>query len=149
MRLNLANQRRDPELAKSGRWDRYHEGIELRIASADNPEFEAAQRELLRPHLEEIRAGKLSLRDQLRIFARAIADHLLVGWRGVKDEGGAEVEFSRELARAEVEHEDADDLRNFIFQRAADAAKYRVGARFGDAGNSPTSSNGGSDSVEG
>lgn len=74
-------------------------GIEVLVRSSEHPDYRRAVQAGMQPHAKRIRnGGMVDPVQQDRITCRAVAKHLLLGWKGVEDDDGAAVEFTRERA---------------------------------------------------
>lgn len=74
-----------------GRWIPWHDGAELKIARASNPEAQKLRAELMKPYERPgFRPRKLSDEDSKRINLRVIAQACLKDWKGVSLVGAEE-----------------------------------------------------------
>ena len=73
-------------------------GTIFKIARAgkSNPAFAKASRSRLKPYLFAIKAGTLSDDQASSIMVQVYADSVVLGWVGVTDESGKEMEFNRD-----------------------------------------------------
>ncbi len=84
----------DTERQTDGVWtpDPFGAGFEFLIASADSPEFRRAASEAVRLRDDP----KTSDKDVQDALTRAVAKHLLKGWRRLEDDDGKDIPYSFE-----------------------------------------------------
>ena len=81
-----------------GVWIPVVEDLQLLIARMNNPKFEEAVRKLSKPHLRQIRRGTFSSDREKEIVQRALANHVLLGWKNLEDNDDKPIEYSKEKA---------------------------------------------------
>ena len=117
----------DLSKAEKGVWADYAEGIQLCIASIDNPEYKKRRAAILKPHQRERRTGSINNETVLDMLKPAIAKHVLVGWKNIEDESGKPLEYSAETALEFLRDPALSDLYYFVLEIAGEAGMYRRG----------------------
>ncbi len=87
----------DAAAETEGVWIPVCEGIEVKIARMGNEKFQKAYRRLCKPHRNLIRQGLLDSATEKRLLKEALAEGVLLDWRGLKQDG-APLAYSREAA---------------------------------------------------
>lgn len=113
----------DPKRAADGKWVRWLDGVELKIASSREKAYQDERKQLLKPHIRAIRDDKLDGDDLIVVLAPAIAKHLLKDWKGL-EEGGAPLPYSLDKARDLLAHPNAPHLREFVLRAAGDDEQF-------------------------
>tara|TARA_R110002020_G_scaffold128335_5_gene287618 strand:+ start:8343 stop:8822 length:480 start_codon:yes stop_codon:yes gene_type:complete len=139
----------DTEKAADGTWIEYcpamgddDQPLELKIARLGNPAYNQRLQALIRPHRRKVRAG---FEGELEPFVKqAVAEHCLVDWRGMYEDTGKEVKYSREMSVEILTDPRYSDLYDFVMDFAGDASAYREIGIEESAGNSPACSPGSS-----
>ncbi len=120
--------------------------LELKIARVGNPKYNQRLQELVRPHRRKVRMG---FDEDLEEFVKqAVAECVLVGWRGLQDNSGKEIPYSKEKSVELLTNPEYSDLFDFVMDVGGDAALYREHALEEAAGNSRRSSTGSSTSAK-
>lgn len=98
-------------------------GVKVRIKPADDIDYRRATNRGLQPHAKKIRKGRLldpAITD--RITARAIAETLLLDWKGIEDDAGQPVPYSQETALEWAEDPEYTSFFSAIEREANDLA---------------------------
>lgn len=134
------------ERAADGQWVEFcpaqgdEPALELKIARVGNPKYNQRLQELVRPHRRKVRMG---FDEDLEEFVKvAVAEHVLVDWRGLEDEDGKAIPYSKEKSTELLTNPSYSDLFDFVMDVGGDAAVYREQAIEEAAGNSKRSSTG-------
>lgn len=122
LQLNVRGQ--DPDKAAHGVWIPYEDEIEFLVARANTPEYREAVRKITRQNKRQIENGTMSEAKSDRIMADLMAEHILVGWRGLSN-NGEEFEYTRENAVAFLSDPQYLDIKEWIMAQAQDAENYR------------------------
>lgn len=122
MKISQFKTDRKAELA--GVWKAIGDGAEVLVARAGNPRHRMASRRAYRPHLAQVRAGTLDAEVSDRIEAEIIAETILLGWKGLQDERGQEIPFSRSAAAQLLT--DYPDFRRLVADLADDMEAFRA-----------------------
>ena len=143
----------DTEKASEGQWvefcpaqDENDKPLELKIARIGNPVYTQRLQALVRPHRRKVRMG---FDDDLEQFVKvAVAECCLVDWRGLDDEDGKPVAYSKAKSVEILTNPIYSDLLDFVMDVGGYAAVYREEAVVAIAGNSRGSSSGSSPSAK-
>lgn len=115
------------------------EPVSIRIARAggSNTRFAKILEQKMRPYKRALANESLDNRIAEKIMVEAYADSVILGWTGVQDREGNDLEFNRENVVKVLT--DLPDLFLDIQQQSQKAALFRTEIREADAGNSPRS----------
>jgi len=105
-----------------GIWVTYSEGVEFLIGRAGNANFLRASDRLEAPHRKQIRLGKLSTMKQIEIQCRAMAEAILLDWKGIDSSDGP-LEYNVENAYSVLRYN--IDVRDFVFEYATENENFR------------------------
>lgn len=110
------------DLEKDGNWVTYH-GVELKIARSNSQSFKTALAKAMKPYKRQLQRQELFANNELELATcKALANHILVDWRGFSDGNGGEVPYSSENAYGLLTHD--EDCRSFVFDYASEASNY-------------------------
>lgn len=96
---------------------------EFLIARAGNSVFLAAVDKFERPFRRQRQRGGVSSEVEIEIQCKSMAEGILLNWKGLKDEDGNVLEYSKELAFAVLRHN--SDVREFVTEIATDQNNFR------------------------
>ena len=141
------------DLASEGQWVEFcpaqgpdDEALELKIARVGNPNYNQRLQELVRPHRRKVRMG---FDEDLEEFVRiAVAECVLVDWRGLQDDDGKAIPYSKEKSVEILTDPVYSDVFDFVMDVGGDAAVFREKSLGAVAGNSSRSSTGSSPSAK-
>jgi len=137
------------ERASDGEWVEFcpatgpdDTALELKIARVGNPKYNQRLQELVRPHRRKVRMG---FDEDLEEFVKiAVAEHVLVDWRGLEDNDGKAIRYSKEKSVEILTDPTYSDLFDFVMDVGGDASMYRQHTIEAVSGNSSRSSTGSS-----
>lgn len=113
----------DLSTVDSGVWTPPDEdGSEFLVAHTSNLKFQRALARLQLPHRRKIEAGTMDPGQNRDIVCRAMAEGVLLGWRGVASKDGA-VEYSIENAFTLLKR--STELRDIISDFAMNLSNFR------------------------
>ena len=132
----------DGDLEIEGVWLPFEEGFDVKLARLGNTKYNEMVRRILKPYTRKIRDEELD--DSIAEMAekKAMARYVLVDWRGLEDDDGEPIEYSKETALQLFE-----ESRDFYLEIRGMARKRGLFQQEADEeaeGNSPPSSSGGS-----
>jgi hypothetical protein len=140
------------ERAADGQWVEFcpaqgdEPALELKIARIGNPRYAQRLQELVRPHRRKVRMG---FDEDMEQFVKvAVAECVLVDWRGLEGEDGKPIPYSKEKSVELLTDPIYSDLLDFVMDVGGDAAIYREQEIQTTAGNSSRSSTGSSPSAK-
>lgn len=110
-------------LENEGRWFELGENAAIKVARDGNRAHKEALKRLWRPHRAALRAGSLPDEQIERMAVEAMAEALLLDWRGIEEEGVV-VPYSREAALRLLTR--YPDFRNSVAALSADMANYQA-----------------------
>jgi hypothetical protein len=108
---------------EQSRWAKFRGG-EFLIAPTTNLGFQRTVNRLQAPHRKKIEKGTLDPQVSLEITCQAVAHNLIQDWRGLVDNSGANVPFSKEVAVQLLTN--MPDLREFVQEFALDLENFRA-----------------------
>lgn len=110
-------------LENEGRWFELGDGAAVKVARDGNRAHKEALKRLWRPNRAALRSG--SLPDDLveKLAIQAMAEAVLLDWRGI-EEGGATLPYSREAAERLLAQ--YKDFRETVAALAGDMANYQA-----------------------
>lgn len=110
------------ETLEQGTWVGYRGG-EFLIAHAGNLKFQRAMNRLQRPYRRKIEKNEMDPGDQRKLLIQAIAEGILLDWKGVKDSKGENVSYSVKTAATALTNDEA--FREFVMEFSAEMENYR------------------------
>jgi len=113
---------KENEVQKSA-WAKYRGG-EFQIAPTSSIAFQRAFSRLQAPHRKKIEKGTLDPQVSQEISCQALAETILLDWRGVGDSKGAEIPYTVEGGFNLMVK--MPDLREFIQEFALDIENFRA-----------------------
>jgi len=136
----------DKAAEEGGVWVEIGEGAAVKVARFGNDRHQAALDRLRKPYRNILRAGgEIPADRHTEIAIEAMADALLLDWRGFENDDGSEVAYSREMAVWFLT--ELKDFRNQIAALAMEVESYRASALETAAKNSKSGSSGRSGSA--
>jgi len=122
--MDLNNVRLDLEKEVAGVWVPVDATTDLLIGSINGPTYRKALREKMRAELEQLKGKELDEDAIERMTVECLADHILLGWRGLT-EGGELVEYSKEKAKELLSNPVYRQFREFVSNKADDISLFR------------------------
>lgn len=107
---------------EQGTWVEYRGG-EFLIAHAGNLKFQRALNRLQRPHRRKLEKNEMDPGDQRKLLIQAIAEGILLDWKGVKDSKGGDVPYSVKMAVTALTNDES--FREFIMEYSAEMENFR------------------------
>lgn len=120
--MNMADLKRikvDNEKIESGVWVDYVEDIQLCIANINNPAYKEARKKALKPHLRQMRLGKIESDQVLDILKPAVAKHVLLGWKNI-EEDNKPLEYSSQKALELFKDPEMFTFFDFVLETASE-----------------------------
>ena len=121
--MDISKAFADPKLEKAGVWLEYRDGSQVKVARAGNQVFSRAHAARMKPHLRKQRDGNMDAEVETRILCEAIAEGILVDWKGF-EEDGKELKYTK--ARASALLISSMDFRNEVVELAATEAYFHA-----------------------
>ena len=115
----------DPKAELEGVWIPFALDIEIKVARLGNKHYDAAIRRMSKPFTQGFRAEKIPDGVLEEITKKALAAHVIKGWRNLEDDKGKPIKFSAKKA-LELFQDDANrDFYKFVVAAANDAETFR------------------------
>lgn len=115
----------DPKAELEGVWIPFALDIEIKVARLGNKRYDAAIRSMSKPFTQGFRAEKIPDGVLEEITKKALAAHVIKGWRNLEDDKGKPIKFSAKKA-LELFQDDANrDFYKFVISAANDAETFR------------------------
>ena len=108
---------------ENGVWTDFS-GSQLCIANTGNMAYQRELSRLQQPYRKKVERGTLDPKTTKHILCKAIADAVLMDWKGVIDGKGKEVKFSKEVAYNALSN--SEDLRDFVIDYATNYENYKI-----------------------
>lgn len=123
MAFNLDSLFVDPAVGEQGVWVPCFSGSQLKLAYSESKKYKAFLAKLARQHRLELDDTNEESYDIIQnITATALAEHVLLDWKGVII-NGVEAPYTKALGReALLQH---PKLREFVVEKAAEPATFR------------------------
>ena len=120
----------DTKKEEEGVWVKYEGGVSLKIARLNNPKYKEYSLKRSKPHLRRLQAGTIDGDVAEDIMKDAIANTVLLDWKGLLDEKGNEIPFSQEKAREQFDeaHDFYTEVFNLCQQRELFSIEDEEGA---------------------
>ena len=107
----------------AGVWVKYEGDVEFKVARAGNSVFLAVSDRIEKPFRRKAQKGELSTEQTIDNMCQAMAEGLLMDWKGLSTEDGAAFKHSRENAFLLLRHN--PEIREFVAEAAANAEAFR------------------------
>lgn len=115
----------DPKAELEGVWIPFALDIEIKVARLGNKNYDAAIRGMSKPYTTGFRVDKIPDGVMEDITKKAIAEHVIKGWKNLEDDKGKPIKFSSKKA-LELFNDDANrDFYKFVISAANDAETFR------------------------
>ena len=134
----------DSAKESDGVWVSWEHGVELKIARLNNPNFQAEIRKLTAPLTKKIRSGQVADGEMEALSQKAMASHVLVGWRNIEDEDGKPLKYTPKRSLDLLTDPGLRDLYQFVLTQANERELFRLETVADSRGNSRASSSGAS-----
>ena len=122
--VKLSAVKTDPDRESGGVWVDWEMGISLKIARIGNEKFDAMVRKLSEPHLRSLRQDPNDEKME-EVTRKAVAKHILVGWKNIEDDDGSPLAYSAKRSRDLLTDPALRDLYKFVLITANNAELYR------------------------
>ena len=128
--MKLSSQRLNPAKA-AGIWHKTNiagEEVSFKIASQKSPAYQTALLKLVEEEKLKNKLGKADLaKSVIENKTKALelfAEHILLDWKGITDDAGKEIPYSRDLAKELVDENIFPDIAQFIIDRSSATEAY-------------------------
>ena len=123
--MDIKDMKYNPDLANNGVWVEHDETTSFLIAKLGNKGFQTAFKKRLQPYRRSYENGTLSAKKEVEIMVECMADHILLGWKGLLL-NGKEIQYSREKCVEILSMEGAEEFRDLITNYSTDVANYKT-----------------------
>ena len=113
----------DLDLEENGVWVDIGDGGKLKVARMGNPRYQEAVRRISKPHKTQIRNKTISEDLSGELLLKAMADSILLDWKGIEDDKGKPIKYSADMAYTLMR--DLRDFRNLVVELATEQAAFR------------------------
>lgn len=96
--MKLSKFKIDHNVAEEGQWVDIGDGVELKIARMGNRKYNETIRRLSKPHKYQIDNDTLPQEISEEIMNKAVAECILLDWKGLEDDDGQPINYSRQKA---------------------------------------------------
>jgi hypothetical protein len=108
---------------EDGIWSPEYEGATFKIAYAGNVTFARVKDRIERPHRRNIEKNQVDPKDQRKWMIRALAEAILLDWKGVEDESGQPVPYSAKAGITALTNDES--FREFVMNFSMELSNYR------------------------
>ena len=123
--MDINDLKYNPDLANNGVWVEHDETTSFLIAKLGNKGFQTTFKKRLQPYRRAYENGTLSAKKEVEIMVECMADHILLGWKGLLL-NGKEIQYSREKCVEILSMEGAEEFRDLITNYSTDVANYKT-----------------------
>ncbi len=123
--MDLNQTRIDDKIEREGRWVDYDDETSFLIARWMNPTHKAYVQRAVKPYLRRHRRSELPQDVADRIEAQAMAETILLGWKGLKQRG-EDLPYSKGEALRLLQDPAQSWLVEFVQGEAMDLAAYQA-----------------------
>lgn len=89
----------DSAAETQGLWIEMGDNALIKIARLGHPKHEEVMKRLRQPHVASLRAGiDLPTNVSMALTIEALAEAILIDWKGIQDDDGKEIPYSKEAA---------------------------------------------------
>lgn len=106
-----------------GIWAEYVDNVSFRIGRASNEVYLKAADKIDSKFRKQIRTGKLGTKQSIDNTCRAMAEGILLDWKGINDSEGAKLPYNKENAYLALRHN--PEIRDFVHDFATEIENYR------------------------
>lgn len=135
----------DRKREEDGVWVPYESSFELLLSRIGNPRYKQFLLKKSKTNMRRIQRGKIDIQEAEDLIKRAMAQTVILDWRGLYDEKDVEIPFSKEEALLALRED--DDFYEEVFAIAQDRELFRNDELEGKAGNLSDASSGGKSGV--
>ena len=100
------------------------EGLVVTIARSGNENYQKYLKQALKPYEKMLRTKTLPDQTFELIYTEAVAETILLGWKGLEDENGVEIPYTKEKAIEILSDPQYIDFRTLILDLAGEAAVF-------------------------
>lgn len=131
--LRLSDFKSDKRKVNGGVWVQIGDGAEILVARLQNEAHRSLVNRLMSPHRHFEQRGQEVPADILKaIGLQAMAQTVLLGWRGIIDDDGTEIPYSAEEAMKALE---IDDFSEMVIINAGNRKLFRSDTQDGNEKN--------------
>lgn len=123
--MELKRFKTDKKKETEGTWVNAGEGLQLLVARLTNKQYQEHVRRLGKPHARQIRANNLSIDIINEITRKAVAKHVLLGWKNLQDDDGSNIEYTQQKALELLEQ--YADFYDMVLEFAQDVENFQTG----------------------
>ena len=125
--MDLSKTKLDDKAEREGIWIDYDEETAFLVARWMNPDHKAFIQRAVKPYIRKHRRGDIPQDVSERIEAQAMAECILLGWKGLKN-AGQDIPFSKGEALKLLSDPAQSWLYSWVQEEAMDMASYQVEA---------------------
>lgn len=139
--MDLRKTRTDPSKDKNGVWVPIDEETSILVRRAGNADYRTALTKLMQPYQQSLRFQQLPEDTARRILAEAEAEAILVGWKGMKQDG-EELPYSKAEAARLLSNPEYAVFQEIVRGAAGDWDNFRAAEEAQAVKNSPAGQGG-------
>jgi hypothetical protein len=104
--MRLSDFKTDLKAEEEGVWVPYGGGFEVKLGRIGNRRFKEFMMKKGKPHMRKLSSGSMDLDIADTLMRDAIAETILLDWKGLLDDDGKPIPFSKEEAKKALAIED-------------------------------------------
>lgn len=100
------------------------DGLIVRVAKANNEKYQAYLKQVLKPYERQVRNGSLDEKIFAKLYNEAVAETILLGWKGLEDDNGAEIPYTKEKAIEILTNPEYEEFKALVVDLANEQAVF-------------------------
>lgn len=124
--MKLSKLQTDTMKKSEGTWVPIQEDLELKLAYLGEDNFQKRMEVLKRPHKRKIEDGTFPPSEFAKLTGRVIAETIVKDWRGLEDDDGKAIKYTKEKALELFTDPNLEDLRDYVVSFASNRDNFRV-----------------------
>jgi hypothetical protein len=130
MAVKLNSLKADLSRERNGAWMPYADGgdpdLAFKVRGINSPEYEAARdREMVRLQ-QRFGTEPVPADERFKVLGQLLAEHILLDWKGIVDDDGAPVPYSKDLALDLLSAPEGRELRGYVIVCAQRLTEVKV-----------------------
>lgn len=126
--MKLSSLKVNTTLEKDGVWVQLDigEDIYVKVRSSDCPQHQKRTRSFAAKHWRQMSSGKMDPILEWTETGKALADAVLLDWKGLLDDEGNEIPYSLRLATELMTNREYKEFRKAVVRAADDEANFQA-----------------------
>jgi hypothetical protein len=126
--MKLSSLKVDTAKEKDGVWVQLDigEDVWVRVRSSDCPQHQKRTRTFAAKHWRQMSSGKIDPTLEWNETGKALAETVLLDWKGLLDDDGKEIPFSLQFATELMTNREFKEFRKAVVRAADDEANFQA-----------------------